>query len=121
VASVLSTTLTLFLCQSRQSAWGKLRPHNRHQNQRAEIFPRYLATSHARCGESRLPGLLESEIMSHERLAVLMQAHLRGLRAHPEAHMPYEAILSILAGLNNGTINMGQVLRHLCSDAAARR
>jgi hypothetical protein len=93
---------------------GKLRPHNRHQNQRAEIFSRCLATSHARCGESMLSGLLESEIMSQERLAVLIQAHQKGLHAPPEARSPYEAILSILAGLNNGTINMGQALRHLC-------
>jgi hypothetical protein len=51
--------------------------------------------------------------MSHERLAVLIQAHQNALRAHPEAHTPYEAILSLLTQLDQGTLTLRQARRLL--------
>jgi hypothetical protein len=51
--------------------------------------------------------------VSHERLAALIQAHQNALRAHPEAHTPYEAIVHLLTKLDQGTLTLRQVRRQL--------
>jgi hypothetical protein len=51
--------------------------------------------------------------MNHERLAALIQAHQNALRAHPEARTPYEAIVSLLTRLDQGTLTLRQARRLL--------
>ena len=43
----------------------------------------------------------------------LLSDFQHALRAHPEARTPYETILSILTGLDTGTITLGQARRLL--------
>ena len=51
--------------------------------------------------------------MSHERLAVLIQAQRRALLAHPEAQTTHEAIISLLQGVDAGEITPAQCVRLL--------
>jgi hypothetical protein len=51
--------------------------------------------------------------MSHDRLAVLIQAHQEALLAHPEAQAAHEAIISLLQGVDAGEITPAQCVRVL--------
>ena len=51
--------------------------------------------------------------MSHERLAVLIQAHQAALLAHPEAQATHEAIINLLQGVDSGEITVAQCVRLL--------
>ena len=51
--------------------------------------------------------------MSHERLAVLIQAHQAALLAHPEAQATHEAIINLLQGVESGEITVAQCVRLL--------